>query len=164
MTRSPHRMSSSRRRVHDSRARLRAAPVSSADDLAQPVMQFDHQPRIPPAGEEGVDPAARASSGGHRPPLDAVVDEVAHRVDHLPAAVALRACRPGPRATPAPAADPARGPTRHRSCPSRTGAGASAGRPHSRTDAGDSHTQEWTDWTRQPRPRDTSAAGPLASR
>ncbi|MFF3919195.1 IS110 family transposase [Streptomyces sp. NPDC001852] len=34
----------------------------------------------------------------------------------------------------------------------------------SRTDGRDSHTHGWTDWTRQPRPRDTSTTRPLASR
>ncbi|WP_308789501.1 transposase [Streptomyces sp. 6-11-2] len=60
--------------------------------------------------------------------------------------------------------DPAPVPTRHRSCPSRTGAGGPAGRLRSRTDGRDSHTHGWTNWTRRPRPRDTSTTGPLASR
>jgi hypothetical protein len=63
------------------------------------------------------------------------------------------AARPGPPAIPEPAADPALSPTRHRSGPSRTGADAPDGRPHSRTCGRDSHTQEWPDWTRPPRPR-----------
>ncbi len=53
-------------------------------------MQFSRQPCVPPAGEERVDPRPGRKVGRHRPPLDAVVDEVAHRVDHLPVAVALR--------------------------------------------------------------------------
>jgi hypothetical protein len=74
------------------------------------------------------------------------------------------AARPGPPTIPEPAADPALSPTRHRSGPSRTGADAPDGRPHSRTCGRDSHTQEWPDWTRPPRPRDTSTTGPLAPR
>ncbi|MDQ0905172.1 hypothetical protein QFZ22_001157 [Streptomyces canus] len=34
----------------------------------------------------------------------------------------------------------------------------------SRTDGRDSHSQEWTNWTRRAGPRDTSTPGPLASR
>jgi hypothetical protein len=34
----------------------------------------------------------------------------------------------------------------------------------SRTDGRGSHSQEWTNWTRRPGPRDTSTPGPLASR
>lgn len=91
-----------RLRVHDRRTRLLIAALRPADGLAKPVVQLGHQSRVPPAGEERIHAWPGREVGRHGPPLDAVVDEVAHRVDHLPVAVALRA------------AAPARQPSRHR--------------------------------------------------
>lgn len=65
-----------------------------------PVVQLGHQPCTPPGGKEGIDTRPGREVRGHRPPLDAVVDEVAHRVDHLSVAVALW--------PPAPARQPSR--------------------------------------------------------
>ncbi len=92
-------------------------PLGPADGLAQPVVQLGHQARVPPAGEEGIHARPGRKVAGHRPPLDAVVDEVAHRVDHAAGGSSLPAARPGLPAIPAPAAVPAPEPIRHRSCP-----------------------------------------------
>jgi hypothetical protein len=124
------------------RAERDAAARLQPEDVRQTPRRH-HVLQLPTAGQQPWTPDAYA---GH------------------PKTVYLRSETATDRAIPAPAADPAPVPTRHRSCPSRTGAGAPAGRTRSRTYGRDSHTQEWTDWTRQPRPRDTSTTGPLASR
>lgn len=89
-----------RLRVDDRRTRLPVTALGIADRLTQPVVQLGHKSRIPPAGEEGIHPWPGREVRRHRPPLDAVVDEVAHRVDHLPVAVHFR--------PPAPARQPSR--------------------------------------------------------
>lgn len=60
------------------------------DPLAPPVVELGGQALVPPAPEEGVDAVPGWEVRGHRPPGDATRDQVAHRVDHLPVAIALR--------------------------------------------------------------------------
>ncbi len=143
---------------HEGRTTLRTGPTTGA--LTPQLFDMDHAavPRSDSRSRRQTTPVL-ASTARHLMPLS---------TRQRTASIVCRWQQPSggpPRpAIPALAADPAPVPTPHRSCRSRTAVGALAGQPHSRTDGRDSHTQEWTQWTRQPRPRDTSTTGPLASR
>lgn len=56
----------------------------------QPVVELLDQPVVAPAAEERIHPVPRREVHGRRPPLDAVVDQVADRVKERPVAVCLR--------------------------------------------------------------------------
>ncbi len=79
-----------RLRVDDAGRRLRIPARDHADPLTQPVVELGGQTLVPPAPEEGVDAVPRGEVHGHRPPGDTARDQVAHRVHHLPVAIALR--------------------------------------------------------------------------
>jgi len=85
-------------RVDHPGRRLRIPPL--ADPRAQPVVELLDQAVVTPAAKERVHPVPRREVGGHRPPLDAIVDQVANRIEYRPVAVRLR--------LPSPAAHPAR--------------------------------------------------------
>jgi hypothetical protein len=89
-----------RLRVDHPGRRLRVPPLPLADPRSQPVVELPDQGVVAPAAEECVNPVPRREVSRHGPPLDAVVDQVADRVQYRPVTVRLRLS--------APAAQPAR--------------------------------------------------------
>lgn len=85
-----------RLRVDHAGRRLRIPPHLLADPAAQPVVELTDQGMVAPAAEERINPVPRREVRRHRPPLDAVVHEIAHRVQHGPVAVRLRLPSPAP--------------------------------------------------------------------
>ncbi len=92
--RADHGVPFHRLRVHDPRGRLRVPAFRLADAFPQPVVELPDQSVVAPASEERIDPVPGREVRRHRPPLDPVVDQIPHRVDHLPVAVALRPASP----------------------------------------------------------------------
>ncbi|RPE27102.1 hypothetical protein EDD90_10783 [Streptomyces sp. Ag109_O5-1] len=83
-----------RLRVDHTRTRLRVPAQPHPDPGAQPVMELLDQGVVAPAAEEGIHPVPRWEVDRHRPPLDAVVNEIADRIEHRAVAIPLRPAAP----------------------------------------------------------------------